>query len=204
MKDNTTILCNLKYIISFDMKTHRMIIGISGASGAIYAQRFMEKINALDGMEVHVVFSDTARKIWTTELGAGTDGPQEFTYYDVHNFYAPFASGSSRFDSMVVIPASMGCMGRIASGVADDLITRAADVMLKENRKLILVPRETPLNLVHLKNMETLIQAGATICPANPSFYSKPTTVEKVVDTVVDRIIDLLGFDHNAFRWGED
>lgn len=122
----------------------------------------------------------------------------------MRKIFAPFASGSSRFEAMVICPCSMGLLGRIANGISDDLITRAADVMLKERRKLIVVPRETPFNLIHLRNMTQLTEAGAIVCPAVPSFYSKPQTIEQLVDTVVDRIIDLIGLDVVTYRWGND
>jgi len=123
--------------------------------------------------------------------------------YDNKDFYAPFASGSSTFDTMIICPSSMGMLGRIANGVADDLITRAADVMLKERRKLIIVPRETPYNLIHINNMKLLTEAGAVILPATPSFYSRPKNIDELVLTVVDRIMDQAGFNINTGRWGE-
>ena len=125
--------------------------------------------------------------------------------HGLRSMQAPFASGSNVLDAMVIIPCSMGTLGRIAHGSSQDLLLRAADVVLKEKRKLLLVPRETPLNLVHLKNLELLLLAGATILPANPSFYSRPQTVEQVADTVVARVLDHLGIEHQlAVRWGEE
>ena len=124
--------------------------------------------------------------------------------YGNKSFYAPFASGSSQFDTMIICPASMGTIGRIANGTSDDLIARSADVMLKERRRLILVPRESPYNLIHINNLKTLTMAGAIVCPASPSFYSNPKTIDDLVMTVVDRIIDLAGFDSNGFRWMEN
>ena len=124
-------------------------------------------------------------------------------FYEKTDFNAPFASGSGKYNVMIIVPCSMGTLGRIASGVSNDLIIRAADVVLKERRKLICVVRETPYNLIHIKNMETVTLAGGIICPATPSFYSRPTTLEEVAATVVDRVLDLAGFDIKAFRWGK-
>ncbi len=123
---------------------------------------------------------------------------------EINHFYAPFASGSSQFDTMIICPASMGTIGRIANGTSDDLIARSADVMLKERRRLILVPREAPYNLIHINNLKAVTEAGAIVCPASPSFYSNPKTIDDLVMTVVDRIIDLAGFDSNGFRWMEN
>ncbi|MFZ9588696.1 MAG: UbiX family flavin prenyltransferase, partial [Chitinophagaceae bacterium] len=123
--------------------------------------------------------------------------------YNKHDFSAPFASGSGRFDTMIIIPCSMGTLGRIASGASNNLITRAADVILKEKRKLICVARETPYNLIHIRNMETITLAGGIICPATPSFYSQPKTIEEVASTVVDRVLDLACFEIKSFRWGK-
>ena len=144
------------------------------------------------------------KKYWETELGNKQYADYATSYFDKFDFNAPFASGSAQYNIMIVIPCSMGTLGRIASGVSDDLITRAADVILKERRKLVLVIRETPYNLIHIKNMETLTLAGAIICPATPSFYSQPKTIEEAALTVVHRIIDIAGFDLNSFRWGSD
>jgi 4-hydroxy-3-polyprenylbenzoate decarboxylase len=119
------------------------------------------------------------------------------------DFMAPFASGSGQYDTMIIIPCSMGTLGRIASGISNDLISRAADVILKERRKLICVIRDTPYNLIHIRNMEAITLAGGIICPASPSFYSKPSTIEQAAATVVDRVLDLAGFDFKTFRWGE-
>ena len=116
---------------------------------------------------------------------------------------APFASGSAKFDTMIVCPCSMGLLGRVAAGISNDLTTRAADVIIKERRRLILVIRETPYSLIHIQNMKTVTEAGGIICPATPSFYSKPSTFEALAATVVDRVLDLTGLDHPAYRWGE-
>ena len=119
------------------------------------------------------------------------------------DFNAPFASGSSSYRTMVIVPCSMGTLGRIAGGYSTDLITRAADVMLKERRRLILVPRDTPFSLIHINNMKTVTEAGGIVCPASPSFYSNPRSFEDLAATVVDRVIDLAGLEQNTFRWGE-
>lgn len=182
----------------------KIIIAITGASGPIYARRLLEKLHSINNQldACDLVFSSTAREIWKYELGTSPDELAGlFTIYDKNDFYAPFASGSAGYDAMIIIPCSMGTMGRIASGVSDDLITRAADVMLKERKRLILVIRENPYNLIHLKNMTLLTEAGAVISPATPSFYSLPRTIEDLVDTVVNRLLDLAGFENNGFRW---
>jgi 4-hydroxy-3-polyprenylbenzoate decarboxylase len=151
--------------------------------------------------EIAVIFSDTGKEIWNAEIGSEFHNEGSAKEYDNDTYYAPFASGSSQYDTMIICPASMGTMGRIANGTSDDLIARTADVMLKERRKLIIVPRETPYSLIHINNMKTLTLAGAIVCPATPSFYSNPKTIDDLVMTVVDRIIDLAGFDSNGFRW---
>jgi 4-hydroxy-3-polyprenylbenzoate decarboxylase len=184
----------------------KVILAVTGASGSVYASRLMEKLGTLKGppCEIAVVFSETAKEIWEFETGQKFDGIPPVKVFDNNNFYAPFASGSSIYDTMIICPASMGTLGRIAIGVSDDLICRAADVMLKERRILILVPRETPYNLIHIKNMEKLTLAGAIICPATPSFYSKPETIDDLVMTVVNRIISLARFDSESYRWMEN
>ena len=184
----------------------KLILAITGASGSIYALKLLEKLSALKEppAEIAVVFSDTAEEIWEYETGQKFMPFPPAKVFKKDNFYAPFASGSSTYDSMIICPASMGTLGRIANGVSDDLICRAADVMLKERRRLILVPRETPYNLIHIRNMETLTLAGAIICPATPSFYSKPQTIDGLVMTVVDRIISLAGFENDSYRWMEN
>lgn len=182
----------------------KIIIAITGASGSVYAKRLFEKLQRLDDQikTCDIVFSSMAREIWKYELGTSTDDlTGNFKVYEKNDFYAPFASGSAGYDTMIIIPCSMGTMGRIASGVSDDLITRAADVMLKERKKLILVIRENPYNLIHLKNMTLLTEAGAVISPATPSFYSLPQTIDDLTDTVVNRILDLAGFENDGFRW---
>ena len=188
----------------------KIILAVAGASGSIYAKMLAERIRELSDKprELAMVFSTNAGDIWEYELGstpgkeAERDGMTRI--YENNDFHAPFASGSSTFDTMIICPASMGMLGRIANGVADDLITRAADVMLKERRKLILVPRETPYNLIHINNMKLLTEAGAVIMPATPSFYSRPKNIDELVLTVVDRILDQAGFDVETQRWGDE
>lgn len=185
---------------------NKIVIAITGASGAIYAKLLLDKLLQLKNQysEIAVVISENAKKIWQSELGADNYKKYPVKYYDKFDFNAPFASGSAQYNIMIVVPCSMGTLGRIASGVSDDLITRAADVILKERRKLILVVRDTPYNLIHIKNMEAITLAGGIICPATPSFYSNPTTVEEVAATVVNRVIDLAGLELNSFRWGRE
>jgi len=185
---------------------NKILIAITGASGSIYAKLLLDKLTQIRGqwLELALVISDNAKKIWQTELGNQGFEDYPFSYYDKFDFTAPFASGSAQYNIMVVVPCSMGTLGRIASGVSDDLVTRAADVILKERRKLILVVRDTPYNLIQIKNMETVTLAGGIICAATPSFYSKPSTVEEVALTVVHRVIDLTGLELNSFRWGNE
>lgn len=180
-------------------------MAVTGASGSIYASILFEKLRELKDQieEVGVVFSSNALDIWKYELDEEFVLVFPFRVFEKDDFYAPFASGSSKYDTMIICPCSMGTLGRIASGVSDDLITRAADVMLKERRKLILVPRETPYSLIHLENMKTITLAGGIICPATPSFYSKPKTIEQVAETVIERILNLAGFDLASFEWGK-
>lgn len=182
----------------------RILIAITGASGSIYAQRLLDNLDA-PAHEVHVVLSRYAPAVIQQELPEGLRLPAGATQHNLKSMNAPFASGSSAADAMVVIPCSMGTLGRIAHGYSEDLLLRAADVTLKEKRRLILVPRETPLNLVHIRNFELLLLAGATILPANPSFYTRPQTIGQAADTVVARVLDHLGIPHNlAARWGEE
>ncbi|WP_157541156.1 UbiX family flavin prenyltransferase [Mucilaginibacter aquatilis] len=183
----------------------KIVVAITGASGAIYAKLLLQKLHELATQvaDVGIIMSTNAKQVWETELDNADYQDLPFKFYDKHDFTAPFASGSARYDTMVVIPCSMGTLGRIASGVSDDLVTRAADVILKERRKLILVARDTPLNLIHIRNMATVTEAGGIICPAVPSFYSKPQTIEEVALTVVNRVIDLIGLEHDSYRWNE-
>jgi len=182
----------------------KIVVAITGASGAIYAKQLLEKLAALPDQwtEISVVMTDNAKTVWRVELGNDEYTKFPFKFYDKQDFNAAFASGSGRYDTMVIIPCSMGTLGRIAGGISNDLISRAADVMLKEKRRLVCVLRDTPYNLIHIRNMETVTLAGGIICPATPSFYSKPTSIEAVAATVVDRVLDLIKIDINTYRWG--
>ena len=184
--------------------SNKIVVAITGASGAVYAKVLLDKLIVLKDQwqELSVVMSDNAKSVWQAELGNTLYQNYEVKYYEKNDFFAPFASGSANFNTMIVAPCSMGSLGRIANGISDDLITRAADVILKERRKLILMVRDTPYNLIHIKNMETVTLAGGIICPATPSFYSLPKTIEEVAATVVDRILDLAGLQTQSFRWG--
>jgi len=181
----------------------KIILAVTGASGSIYAIKYLEALRKLKHppADIAVIFSENAKEIWNYETGTKYKATPPEKEYDNKNLFAPFASGSSDHDTMVICPASMGTLGRIANGTSDDLIARAADVMMKERRKLVLVPRETPYNLIHIRNMEILTRAGAIICPAIPSFYSKPQTIDDLVMTVVERIISLTGFEADTYRW---
>jgi 4-hydroxy-3-polyprenylbenzoate decarboxylase len=185
----------------------KIVVAITGASGSIYSKLLLDKLLALKDQwqALSVVMTENAKEVWGTELGdqAYNNYPADsLRFFSQRDFEAPFASGSGRYDTMIIIPCSMGTLGRIATGVSSDLITRAADVILKERRKLICVVRDTPYNLVHIRNMETVTLAGGIICPATPSFYSRPKTIEEVAATVVDRVLDLAGLDITTFRWG--
>lgn len=194
-------MCNFEQYIGM---TNKILVAITGASGAIYAKLLIDKLLQVKDQweELSVVMSTNAKHIWQTELG-NTDYEQlPVRFFDKTDFNAPFASGSARYNIMLVVPCSMGTLSRIAAGSSNDLITRAADVVLKERRKLILTLRETPYSLIHIKNMETVTLAGGIICPATPSFYSRPTTIEEAAATVVDRLVDLAGLDIKSYRWG--
>lgn len=184
---------------------HKLIVGLGGSSGSIYARLLLDRLAALTDQwdAVDIVISRNAEINWNLEIKDKDIRSYGHRVFDPSDFTAPFASGSARYGTMIICPCSMGSLARIAHGLSDDLMTRAADVILKERRKLILVPRETPLNLIHLDNMRKLTEAGAIICPAIPSFYSGADTVDKVCLTVVDRVLDLAGFDVDSFRWGE-
>ena len=183
----------------------RIVVAITGASGVAYAQRLLDHLYAEDKHELHLVLSHYAQVVISEELPGGLRLPKGARTHNLKSMNAPFASGSNAPDAMVIIPCSMGTLGRIAHGYSEDVLLRAADVVLKEKKRLILVPRETPLNLIHVKNFELLILAGATILPANPSFYTRPQTVEEVVDTVVARVLDHLGVAHKLVaRWQDE
>ncbi|HEY0056332.1 MAG TPA: UbiX family flavin prenyltransferase [Pedobacter sp.] len=184
----------------------KIVVAVSGASGAIYTKVLLDKLLLLKGTieAVGVIMSDNAKEVWKYELEEDSYSKYPFSFYSKTDFTAPFASGSAQFDTMIICPCSMGTLGRVASGVSDDLTTRAADVILKERRKLIMVVRETPFNLIHINNMKGVTEAGGIICPANPSFYSRPQTIEAVAATVIDRVLDLAGFESKSYRWGEE
>jgi len=191
---------------TMNQKGKKVVIGVTGASGSVYAKVLFDRLVELKDQveEVGVVFSTNAREVWKLELGNSDFEKIPFTIYNSNDFMAPFASGSAKYETMIVCPCSMGTMARIASGVSNDLMTRAADVILKERRKLILIPRDTPLSLIHLNNMKTVTEAGGIIAPASPSFYSNPVSFEDLAKTVVDRVLDLAGFDLNSYRWSEN
>ena len=184
---------------------NKIVIAVTGASGAIYAKLVLDKLLAIKEQwtDLALVMTENAREVWKTELDNEKYTEYPFRAYAQQDFSAPFASGSGQFNTMVIIPCSMGTLGRIATGISNDLITRAADVVLKERRKLICVVRDTPYNLIHIRNMETVTLAGGIICPASPSFYSKPNSIEAVAATVADRVLDLAGFDISTYRWGK-
>src|SRR5215213_11635346 len=173
----------------------KIAIAITGASGSIYAKLLLQKLEQLKDQiaELSIVMTDNAKLVWQTELGDDTHSNFAGRYFTTKDFTAPFASGSAKYDALIIIPCSMGTLGRIAAGISNDLITRGADVMLKERKKLVCVIRDTPYNLVHIRNMETVTLAGGIICPASPSFYSNPKNLEAAAATVVDRALDIAG-----------
>ncbi len=187
------------------MTNKRIIIGITGASGVIYGKMLLKRLETIREQfdKCGVIFSENAKAVWDYELGPLDETTIPFQVYKPNDFFAPMASGSAGYDVMIICPCTMGTLGRIASGVSNDLLTRSADVILKERKKLILVTREMPLSLIHINNMKLLTEAGAIICPASPSFYHKPETVEDLVMTVVDRALLLAGFRIDSFKWGE-
>ncbi len=185
---------------------HKIVVAVAGSSGSLYAKVLFDRLVALreQWSAVGIVMSDNARYNWQLELGNSDYEQYPFDFYGKRDFQAPFASGSARYGSMVVCPWSKGVLGRIATGLSDDLMTRAADVILKERRRLVLVPRETPLSLIHLRNMLTVTEAGGIICPAIPNFYGGADTPEALAATVVDRVLDLVGLEVDTFRWGRE
>ena len=188
------------------MLKRKIVVAITGASGAIYAKVLLDTLSKITNQinSVGIVMSDNARAVWKFELGDESYNHYNFTFYQKNDFNAPFASGSARYDTMIICPCSMGTLGRIATGISNDLVTRAADVILKERRKLILIARDTPYNLIHIRNMETVTLAGGIICPASPSFYSLPKNFEELAATVVNRVLDLAGFEVEGFRWNDE
>ena len=185
------------------MTNNKIIVAISGASGSIYAKLLLDKLITLQNQfdELSIVLSNNAKDIWEYEIGNSDFKKYPFSFYENNDFNSPIASGSSKHNTMIVCPCSMGSLGRIANGTSDDLISRSADVILKERKKLILVTRENPLSLIHINNMKTVTLAGGIICPANPSFYSKPTNINELVGTVVDKILHLAGFQFDSYSW---
>jgi 4-hydroxy-3-polyprenylbenzoate decarboxylase len=184
----------------------KLAVAITGASGSIYAKLLLRELRRLlergAVQEVSVVWSSTAKQVWEAELDeAPQDGPP-FRLFEKTDFNAPFASGSAGYDAMIICPCSTGTLGRIAAGVSGDLVIRGADVMLKERRKLVLLVRETPYNLIHIRAMKTITEAGGIICPASPSFYSRPQTLEDAAKTVVHRALQLCGIDPGGYKWG--
>lgn len=185
----------------------KVVLGLGGSSGSIYAKVLMDDLVKLKSQwsAVGVVMSDNAKLNWRLELGDDSYLQYPFDFYEKNDFMAPFASGSAKYDTVIVCPSSMGLMARVATGISNDLLTRACDVALKERRKLIICPRDKPLSLIHLRNMVQLTEAGAIISPCNPSFYSKPKDFEALARTVTNRVLDLAGFDLDGiYRWGEN
>lgn len=182
----------------------KIAVAVTGASGSIYAKRLLDALQLCGDQlaEVGLVYSANAPFVWQYELGDESFKSYPFPVWSKDDFTAPFASGSAQYDALIICPCSMGTLGRIAAGISNDLTTRAADVLLKERRKLICVVRETPYNLIHLRNMTAVTEAGGIICPATPSFYSKPQTIEEAADTVVQRVLQLAGIDVQGYRWG--
>lgn len=183
----------------------KIVVAIGGSSGSIYAKVLLDRLSQLREQvkAVGVVMSDNAKYNWELELGNKGYQEYDFDFYAKNDFQAPFASGSAKYTTMIVCPCSMGLLGRIATGVSNDLSTRAADVILKERRKLILVPRDTPYSLIHINNMKAITEAGGIICPASPSFYSQPKDFEALAATVVDRVLDLAGLEIDSYRWND-
>ena len=183
----------------------KLAIAVTGASGSIYAKVLLEQLQRLSSQvaEVGIVWSDNAFTVWQHELGNKDYETFPCKVWDKNDFMAPFASGSSSYSALIICPCSMGTLGRIAGGISNDLVTRAADVMLKERRKLICVVRETPYNLIHLRNMTAVTEAGGIICPATPSFYSAPKTLDDMAYTVIHRVLQLAGLNADGYKWGE-
>lgn len=184
----------------------KIAVAVTGASGSIYAKVLLEQLQKLQSQvsEVSMVWSDNAYTVWEHELGNDYYKAFPFKNWGKNDFMAPFASGSSTYEALIICPCSMGMLGRIAGGISNDLVSRAADVMLKERRKLVCVVRETPYNLVHLRNMTTITEAGGIICPAAPSFYSRPETPDDIALTVIHRVLQLAGVNAGGYRWGEE
>ncbi|MGE0078480.1 MAG: UbiX family flavin prenyltransferase [Bacteroidales bacterium] len=184
----------------------KIIIAVTGASGSIYAKRLIEELfkHRDQVSEIALIFSENGRKVWEYELGKIEPFAKPISIYENLDMFSPVASGSAAYDTMIIVPCTMGTLGRIANGTSPDLICRAADVMIKERRKLILVPRELPYSLIHIDNMRTVTLAGGTILPASPSFYSLPKSIDELVLTVVNRILDIAGIKTDHYRWGDN
>ncbi len=184
-----------------------IVVGITGASGSIYSKSIIQRLLSLkscgETISISVVISKNGLDVLRYEIGDEFLENPDLKIYDNNDFYAPFASGSAAPFAMVIAPCSMGTLGRIANGTSDNLISRSADVVLKERKKLILLIRETPLNLIHIENMRKITLAGGIVMPASPSFYMKPQNIEQLVEGISSRIIDLLGFNQNITRWGD-
>jgi flavin prenyltransferase len=181
----------------------KVVVGITGASGAPYARRLLAILRGRPDVELGVCVSQTAPEVWALECGGSLHEQAGVPIWGARDYKAPFASGSAGWDAMAVVPCSMGTAARIAHGISDTLLTRAADVMLKERRTLVVVPRETPLSTVHLDNLGRLARAGALVLPAMPSFYGRPATIDDLLDTVIGRVLDHLGLEHALTRrWG--
>ncbi len=181
----------------------KIAVGVTGASGSVYAAMLLQHLAQRSDVEVGLVMSDNAATVWQHELGNDHYRNLPFRLWNKNDFMAPFASGSSQYSALIICPCSMGTLGRIAGGISNDLITRAADVMLKERRKLVCVVRETPYNLIHLRNMTTVTEAGGIICPATPSYYSRPQSIEEAAMTVIHRVLQLADIPVDSYQWGE-
>lgn len=181
----------------------RITVGVTGASGAIYGYALIKTLHDL-GVEVHAVYTEMGIKVLEYECGYNVNNIRQYAViHDNTDLFAPLASGSFKMNGMVIVPCSMHTLGALANASGRDLLTRAADVTLKETRKLVVVPRETPMTSIHLENMLKLTQAGAVVMPAAPGFYHKPETIEDIVDFMTGKILDILDIEHNLFkRWG--
>ena len=184
---------------------NKIVIAVTGASGSIYAKLLLDRLVSAEipASNIALIFSKNAEDVWKYELEGHDFSSYPFEIMDRSDFFKGPASGSAGYRTMIICPASMGTLGRIAAGISDDLITRAADVILKERGTLILVPRETPYNLIHLRNLTALAEAGAVIVPASPSFYSKPTTIADAANTVIDKVLSIAKLDKPGFVWGQ-
>ncbi len=181
----------------------KIIIAVTGASGSVYARQLVESIlKNKEVKEVALIVSRCGDEVMKYEENEIAMDDPRITKYDNNDMFSPVASGSAGYDAMVVTPCSMGTLSRIAMGTSSDLLSRAADVMLKERRRLILVTRETPLSMIHLRNMLSVTESGAVVLPASPSFYSHPKSIEEVCMTVTERVIQLLGIEAPHFNWG--